>query len=118
MSLFIFKLLKEFIFFLFLISILDLIYLIILKKFKNKRVFPQSEGGFVHTIFSPEVFKRLYDKNNLCILFGYNPKRYNFLTKEIYNDHFYWLKLSSKFKKFLKTKVSFLVPLPKINMIR
>jgi hypothetical protein len=101
MSLSIFKLLKKYIyFFSFLISVLDLVYLIIFKKFKNKRVFLQPEGGFAHTILSPEVLKRLYDKNNWCIVFGYDPKRHNFLTSEIYNDHFYWLKLSSKFAKF------------------
>ena len=97
------KLLKLIIYsFSFLISFFSLLHLLIFNNFKKKIVFLCPEGGFAHTLLTPEVLRRLYEGKNWCVIFGYKPDRHNFLTKEIYQKNFFWLRLSiTIFKKCL-----------------
>ena len=101
MSLYFFKeFLKKILCILSLIYSLGSLFFLILKvNFKNKVIFLQPEGGFGHTITTPEVLKRIYKKLDWCVIFGYDIKRHNFLTKKLYTEHFYWLELSIPLKK-------------------
>lgn len=83
----------------FVYSLVNLLILILKVDFKNRTVFLQPEGGFAHTILSPEVLKRIYKKSTWCIIFGYEIRRHNYLTKNLYEGHFFWLKLSVPLKK-------------------
>ena len=97
------KLLKSLFFiFSFLISFFSLVYLLIFNNFKKKIVFLCPEGGFAHTLLTPEVLRRLYEGKKWCVIYGYQPDRHNFLTKEIYQKNFFWLRLCiTIFKKSL-----------------
>jgi hypothetical protein len=93
MSLFIFKkFAKEVLYlFSFVISLISILNLIFRVNFKNKTVFLQPEGGFAHTILSPEVLKRIYNSQDWILIFGYHARRHNYLTKNFYENNFYWL---------------------------
>ena len=73
----------------FVYSLVNLLILILKVDFKNRTVFLQPEGGFAHTILSPEVLKRIYKKSTWCIIFGYEIRRHNYLTKNLYEGHFF-----------------------------
>ena len=60
------------------ISIIYLFFLIYKLNFKNKIVFLQPEGGFGHTILTPEVLNKLF--RNKYIYINYNKN----LQKNIY----------------------------------
>lgn len=83
----------------FIYSLGSLFFLILKINFKNKVIFLQPEGGFAHTILTPEVLKRIYKNLDWCVVFGYDIKRHNFLTKKLYTEHFYWLELSIPLKR-------------------
>ena len=95
----------------FIVSLINLIFFLIKVDIKNKKVFLQPEGGFAHTVLTPEVLKRLYPKNEWLIVFGHDPKRHNKLIKDLYLNNFYWLDLSlninklSHIKDYYKNKV-------------
>ena len=75
----------------FVISLISILNLILRVNFKNKEVFLQPEGGFAHTILSPEVLKRIYKSEDWILIFGYHARRHNYLTKNFYGNNFYWL---------------------------
>ena len=93
------------------ISIIYLFFLIYKLNFKNKIVFLQPEGGFGHTISTPEVLNKLFRKDEWILIFGYNPSRHNYLIKDLYKNNFFWLQLTysynfpkiifEPFKKFI-----------------
>ena len=60
MSLFFFKKIIREIFYTisFIVSLINLIFFLIKVDIKNKKVFLQPEGGFAHTVLTPEVLKR------------------------------------------------------------
>ena len=93
MSLSIFKkVVKEGLYlFSFVISLISILNLILRVNFKNKEVFLQPEGGFAHTILSPEVLKRIYNSEDWILIFGYHANRHNYLIKNFYGNNFYWL---------------------------
>ena len=95
MSLSIFKkYVKELLYlFSFIISLISILNLILKINFKNKQVFLQPEGGFAHTILSPEVLKRIYNSEDWILIFAYHARRHNYLTKNLYGKNFYWLNL-------------------------
>jgi len=98
------KLLKSLCYnFSFIISSFSLLHLLIFNNFKKKIVFLFPEGGFAHTLLTPEVLRRLYEGKNWCIIYAYQQDRHNFLTKEIYPKNFFWLRLTISF--FNKTLV-------------
>ena len=113
MSLFFFKKIIREIFYTisFIVSLINLIFFLIKVDIKNKKVFLQPEGGFAHTVLTPEVLKRLYPKNEWLIVFGHDPKRHNKFIKDLYLNNFYWLDLSlninklSHIKDYYKNKV-------------
>ena len=79
------------------ISIKHLFFLIYKLNFKNKIVFFQPEGGFGHTISTPEVLNKLFRKDEWILIFGYNPSRHNYLIKDLYKKNFFWLQLTYSF---------------------
>ena len=85
-------------FFLSLISLFFSIksfFLLIYKgNFKNKIVFLQPEGGFGHTILTPEVLNKLVKNNEWILVFGYDSRRHNYLIKDLYKNNFFWLELT------------------------
>lgn len=98
-----FKYLKNFIkFFFFFISFLfslkNLVILLFKVNFKNKKIFLQHEGGFGWTIITPEILLRLNENKDWILIFGYNSRRHNYQTKNLYPSNFFWLNLSYDFR--------------------
>ena len=85
------------------ISIKSFFFLIYKLSFKKKIVFLQPEGGFGHTILTPEVLNKLFRNDQWILVFGYDPRRHNYLIKNLYKNNFFWLKLtySSDFPKIV-----------------
>jgi len=86
-----------------LVSIKSFLFLIYKANFKNKIVFLQPEGGFGHTILTPEVLNKLVKNNEWILVFGYDSRRHNYLIKDLYKNNFFWLELtySSDFPKMV-----------------
>lgn len=77
------------------------------KFLREKRViYLQHEGGFGHTITSPEILNYYY-KENWIIIFAFSKRRHNRLIEEIYNNKLFFLNIeiipvfSERINKFL-----------------
>jgi hypothetical protein len=65
----------------------------LLKFLREKRViYLQHEGGFGHTITSPEILNYYY-KDNWIIIFAFSKRRHNRLIEEIYNNKLFFLNI-------------------------
>jgi hypothetical protein len=107
------------------ISIKSFFFLIYKFNFKNKIVFLQPEGGFGHTILTPEVLNKLFRNNEWILVFGHDPRRHNYLVKDLYKNNFFWLDLTyssdlikgvfEPFKKFIFFLLSLYLKFKKIE---